>query len=99
MSESVFLKRKNKQLFSYIFVYQKHRRTLEIAILNLYQTFWEFTHRNIEFESPAITIGRGGVTKIAVEKIGNVNRVLKKTLKVWTRQVAQPSCQTSSRST
>ncbi len=56
--------------------------------------FWEFTRCNIEFESPAITMVGG--TKIVSEKIGNVGRALKKTFKVWTKQVAWPSRQTSS---
>ncbi len=39
------------------------------------------------------------VTKILAEKIGNFGRALEKMFEVWTRQVARPSQQTSSRST
>ncbi len=66
--------------------------------------FWEFTHRIIEFESPAITMGGGEVTKIAAGKIKNVGTALKKCLKcgrdklpslvAW-HQAARPSRSTN----
>ncbi len=44
----------------------------------IFKRFWEFTHGNIEFASPTITMRAG--MKIAAKKIGNVCMTLKKHL-------------------
>ncbi len=72
----------------------------QIRDIDLCQTFLGIYSSQYRIRGSGDCDGSGwvGVTKIAAEKIGNVDRELKKMFKLWMRQVARPSHQTSSHS-